>query len=250
MACALKTTKLSKRFGDLTVLNDVNLNIQAGTHHALIGPNGAGKTTLVNILSGLELASSGSVFLDGQDISHLSAHQRCRQGLARTFQINQPFPDMTVLEAVTMATYEHLGLGKNWWRPISAHPIAHEQATQLLETLQLLPQADTISKKLAYGQQRLVEIALALASKPHVLILDEPAAGLPAQEALQLFKCLANLPNAITILLIEHNMDLVFQFADQISVLVDGKLIVQGSSQDVANHPQAQQAYLGTLPHG
>lgn len=192
MACALKTTKLSKKFGNLTVLNDIDLNIQTGARHALIGPNGAGKTTLVNILSGLEVASSGSVFLDGQDISHLSAHQRCRRGLVRTFQINQLFPEMTVLEAVTMATCENLGLGNQWWRPVSAHPLAHEQAIQLLETLQLLPHAHTITKELAYGQQRLVEIALALASKPQVLLLDEPAAGLSAKDALMLFECLAH----------------------------------------------------------
>lgn len=249
MRYALQTARLSKQFGKLTVLDDIDLAIQAGAHHALIGPNGAGKTTLINILSGLEPASTGSVLLGGQDISRLSADQRCRKGLARTFQINQLFPEMTVLEAITMAVCEHLRLGSHWWQPVNSHPVAHEQAIQLLETWQLLPHAQSIIKELAYGQQRLLEIALALATKPKVLLLDEPAAGVSAQEAQQLFQCLASMPDAVTILLIEHDMDLVFQFANQITVLVDGKLIAQGSPSEISNNIQVQAAYLGALPH-
>lgn len=249
MAYALQTTKLSKQFGDLTILNSIDLAIKTGARHALIGPNGAGKTTLLNLLSGLEPASSGSVFLDDYDISQLPAHQRCRRGLVRTFQINQLFPEMTVLEAVMMAANESLGRGGHWWRAVDANPVAHEQAMHLLETLHLLPQAHTTTTKLAYGQQRLVEIALALATKPRVLLLDEPAAGVSAHEVRQLFECIARLPKALTILLIEHDMELVFQFADHVSVLAEGCIIAQGLPSEIANDPHVQNVYLGHLPH-
>jgi ABC-type branched-subunit amino acid transport system ATPase component len=245
MNYALQTRNLIKKFGGFVATNEVNLNVEAGARHALIGPNGAGKTTLINLLTGFLEPTSGQVILKGDDVTHLGQHQRVKRGLARTFQINRLFADLTVLESVIMAVNERLGLGARFWKPVGAYPDAIDEAVKLLEQLRLLDVAHAPTRSLAYGKQRLIEIALALAAKPQVLLLDEPAAGVPTSESRELFESIAALPREVTILLIEHDMDLVFRFADQISVLVNGALLTQGTPEAIANDPKVKEVYLG-----
>ena len=245
MNYALQTRHLVKKFGGFTATNDVSLNVEAGARHALIGPNGAGKTTLINLLTGFLEPTRGQVLLNGQDVTRLSQHQRVKRGVARTFQINRLFADLTVLESVLLAVNERLGLGARCWRPVGAHTEAVNEAVQLLDTLRLGDVAHEKTRNLAYGKQRLIEIALALAAKPQVLLLDEPAAGVPTSESRELFESIAALPREVTILLIEHDMDLVFRFADQISVLVSGAVLTQGTPEAIANDPQVKAVYLG-----
>jgi len=249
MNYALQTQKLVKKFGDFVVTNDVSLKVEAGARHALIGPNGAGKTTLINLLTGFLEPSSGSVLLQGQEVTNLAQHQRVKRGLARTFQINRLFSELTVLESVVLAVNERLGLSAKFWKPVGAHTQAIEEAAELLRTLKLLDVAHEQTRNLAYGRQRLIEIALALAAKPSVLLLDEPAAGVPTSESRELFESIAALPRDVTILLIEHDMDLVFRFADTISVLVSGALLTQGTPQEIANDPRVKEVYLGEAAH-
>ena len=249
MNYALQTQKLVKKFGGFVVTNDVSLKVEAGARHALIGPNGAGKTTLINLLTGFLEPSSGSVLLQGQEVTNLAQHQRVKRGLARTFQINRLFSELTVLESVVLAVNERLGLSAKFWKPVGAHTQAIEEAAELLRTLRLLDVAHEQTRNLAYGRQRLIEIALALAAKPSVLLLDEPAAGVPTSESRELFESIAALPRDVTILLIEHDMDLVFRFADTISVLVSGALLTQGTPEQIANDPKVKEVYLGEAAH-
>ena len=249
MTTVLQTSHLIKKFGGFVATNDVTLNVEAGARHALIGPNGAGKTTLINLLTGFLEPTSGSVTLLGQDVTTLAQHQRVKRGLARTFQINRLFSELTVLESVVLAVNERLGLSAKFWKPVGAHTQAVDEAAELLRTLNLLDVAHEQTRNLAYGKQRLIEIALALAAKPSVLLLDEPAAGVPTSESRALFESIAALPRDVTILLIEHDMDLVFRFADTISVVVSGALLTQGTPQQIANDPQVKEVYLGETAH-
>jgi len=249
MTYALQTKNLVKKFGGFIATNDVTLNVEAGARHALIGPNGAGKTTLINLLTGFLEPTSGSVTLQGKDVTTLAQHQRVKRGLARTFQINRLFSELTVLESVVLAVNERLGLSAKFWKPVGAHTQAVDEAAELLRTLKLLDVAHEQTRNLAYGKQRLIEIALALAAKPSVLLLDEPAAGVPTTESRELFESIAALPRDVTILLIEHDMDLVFRFADTISVLVSGALLTQGTPDQIANDPKVKEVYLGEAAH-
>jgi ABC-type branched-subunit amino acid transport system ATPase component len=249
MSFALQTQNLVKKFGGFVVTNNVSLNVEAGARHALIGPNGAGKTTLINLLTGFLEPTSGTVLLQGKTVTNLAQHQRVKRGLARTFQINRLFSELTVLESVVLAVNERLGLSAKFWKPVGAHTQAIEEAAELLRTLKLLDVAHEQTRNLAYGKQRLIEIALALAAKPSVLLLDEPAAGVPTSESRELFESIAALPRDVTILLIEHDMDLVFRFADTISVLVSGALLTQGTPQEIANNPKVKEVYLGEAAH-
>lgn len=250
MNYALQTHRLVKRFGGFVVTDDVSLNVAEGARHALIGPNGAGKTTLINLLTGFLVPTSGSVIVHGQDVTGVAQHGRVRQGLVRTFQINQLFPGMTVLESVAMAVCERRGLGARWWRPVGTFAEVADEAAELLSRLRLLDVAYEKIRSLAYGRQRLIEIALALAARPRVLLLDEPAAGVPAGESRELFETIAQLPRDVTILLIEHDMDLVFRFAECISVLVAGALLMDDVPQAVANDPRVKEVYLGEAACG
>ena len=250
MSFALQTKNLVKRFGGFVATNDVTLNIASGARHALIGPNGAGKTTLINLLTGFLEPSAGSVLLQGEDVTQLPQHLRVKRGLARTFQINRLFADMSVLESVTLATCEQLGLGARWWKPVGSHGEDIDAAAEVLQQLRLLDVAHQTTKNLAYGKQRLIEIALALAAKPSVLLLDEPAAGVPTSESRELFETIAQLPREVTILLIEHDMDLVFRFADRITVLVNGAIVTENTPQLIAQDPRVKEVYLGEALDG
>ena len=239
----LSTKNLNKKFGSLVVAQDIALELPPGVRYALIGPNGAGKTTLINLLTGMLRPDSGQIFLDGQEITGLQPHARVRHGLARTFQINTLFPRLTALESVTLAVLEREGSAHNWWRGLAAHRPAIAEAEAILASLGIPAQRLTL--ELAYGQQRLLEIALALATRPRVLLLDEPAAGVPKDESAQLFDAIAGLSGELTILFIEHDMNVVFRFASRIIVMVGGRILMQGTPDEVTADARVREVYLG-----
>ncbi|MDE2254442.1 MAG: ABC transporter ATP-binding protein [Betaproteobacteria bacterium] len=246
---ALETRDLVKRFGGFVATNKVSLRVAAGARHALIGPNGAGKTTLINLLTGFLTPSAGHVLLEGHEVTHLPQHQRVGRGLARTFQINRLFADLTVLQSVLLAVCQRRGIGARFWKPLAAHGEAVDEAAALLERLRLLDIAFEPTRTLAYGRQRLIEIALALAMQPRVLLLDEPAAGVPAGESRERFETHAQLPRQVTLVLIEHDMDLVFRFAERISVLVNGAVLTEDVPSAIAEDPRVREVYLGSAVH-
>ncbi|WP_257168514.1 ABC transporter ATP-binding protein [Bradyrhizobium sp. SRS-191] len=245
MTYALETRGLDKHFGGLHVTRDLSLQIRPGARHALIGPNGAGKTTVINQLTGVLEPSSGRILLEGQDITDLPVHKRVLRGLSRTFQINQLYPDLTPLETIGLAVSERLGGGGNWWRRMGTRDDINAEIAETLERFRLLDVMNDRTSTLPYGKQRLLEIAVAIAAKPRVLLLDEPAAGVPEGERKDILAAVAALPRDVTVLLIEHDMDLVFSFADRISVLVSGALLVEGAPDEVARDPQVKAVYLG-----
>ena len=245
MAPVLQTIDLQKRFGGIVATNDVSLSIEKGARHALIGPNGAGKTTVINLLTGVLRPTAGRILLEGRDITDLEAYKRVQLGIARTFQINQLFPDLTPLETIGLAVSERLGMGGQWWRLVGSKSDVLAQAVEVLDRFRLADVMHERTATLPYGKQRLVEIALAIACRPHVLLLDEPAAGVPEAERHDILAAVAALPKDVTVLLIEHDMDLVFSFADRISVLVNGELFVEGAPEDVARDPRVKAVYLG-----
>jgi len=249
MPVVLETDHLDKRFGGIVAANNVSLQVQKGARHALIGPNGAGKTTIINLLTGVLRPTAGKILLDGNDITGLSAHARVRLGVARTFQINQLFPDLSPLNTLGLAVSERLGSGHDWWRIVGSKPEVVDEVIALLEQFHLAEVMDERTATLPYGKQRLLENAVAIACKPRVLLLDEPAAGVPEDERHDILSTVAALPADVTVLLIEHDMDLVFSFADRISVLVNGALFVEGKPEDVARDPRVKAVYLGEEAH-
>jgi branched-chain amino acid transport system ATP-binding protein len=242
---ALSTHGLEKRFGSLVVASDINLTIPHGVRYALIGPNGAGKTTLINLITGMLRPDAGRIFLADADITRFEPDARVKQGLVRTFQINALFPHLSALEAVTLAVCERRGVTSRWWQPLSAYSEAVAEAYAILETLTLAADCYRLTRELAYGHQRLLEIALALATQPKVLLLDEPAAGVPREESAELFAAIAGLSKDITVLFIEHDMDLVFRFASRIIVMVGGRILVEGTPQEIAADARVREVYLG-----
>jgi branched-chain amino acid transport system ATP-binding protein len=249
MPPVLETKGLTKQFGGITAANDVTLSIEKGARHALIGPNGAGKTTIINLLTGVLRPTAGTIVLEGQDITNLEAHKRVQLGVARTFQINQLFADLTPLETIGLAVSERMELGRQWWRTVGSKGIVIEESVEILDRFHLADVMDERTINLPYGKQRLLEIALAIACRPRVLLLDEPAAGVPEAERRDILDAVAALPDDVTVLLIEHDMDIVFSFADRISVLVNGALFVEGPPEDVAADPRVKAVYLGEEAH-
>jgi ABC-type branched-subunit amino acid transport system ATPase component len=245
MAPVLETRGLTKRFGGILAANDVSLKVEKGARHALIGPNGAGKTTIINLLTGVLRPTTGRILLDGEDISRLEPHRRVALGMARTFQINQLFADLTPLETLGLAVSQRLGSAGDWWRLVGTKPGLNEEIVQLLERFRLADVMHERTGVLPYGRQRLLEIALAFACRPRVLLLDEPAAGVPETERHEILDTVAALPAEVTVLLIEHDMDLVFSFAERISVLVNGALFAEGPADEIANDPRVRAVYLG-----
>jgi branched-chain amino acid transport system ATP-binding protein len=242
---ALETQGLEKHFGGIAAVNGVSLVVQKGARHALIGPNGAGKTTVINLLTGVLTPSAGRILLEGEDITSLEVSKRVRRGIARTFQINQLFLDLTPIETIGLAISERMGSGTHWWRLVGTSPVVIEEIVDILERFHLTDVMYERTGNLPYGKQRLLEIALAIACRPRVLLLDEPAAGVPEAERHEILASVAALPADVTVLLIEHDMDLVFSFADRISVLVNGSLFVDGAPDDVARDPRVKAVYLG-----
>jgi len=241
----LKADGLVKRFGGITATDKVTLDLRQGARHALIGPNGAGKTTLINLLTGVIEPTEGRIVLDGEDITRLAPHQRVRRGMVRTFQINQLFDSLTPLETLAMVVSQQQGLGSKWWQPLGARRAITERCGQLLEQFHLTGVSRQTTRELAYGKRRLLEIAIALACEPRVLLLDEPVAGVPAGEREELLQTVAALPSDVSVLLIEHDMDLVFSFATRMTVLVNGAVLTEGDPQQIANDPQVKAVYLG-----
>ena len=250
MSAALRTQALSKSFGAFKANSDISLSFEAGARHALIGPNGAGKTTFINLLTGALAPTAGDVFLGEERVTDLSQHARVKRGMTRTFQINTLFPGLSVLESVVLAALEREGRGGVWWRRVSRESAAIDEAGQILARLRLDRDADTPTRALPYGKQRLLEIALALATRPRVLLLDEPAAGVPEDERRDILSALAALPSDVAILLIEHDMDLVFSFATRISVLLAGRLLTEGEPEAIAADERVRAVYLGEDAHG
>ena len=241
----LQTQGLVKRFGGITATDDVTLNIAQGARHALIGPNGAGKTTLINLMTGVLPPTEGRIVLEGQDITQLAPHARVRRGLVRTFQINQLFNSMTPLETLAMVVSQHRGLGRRWWQALGQDTAVVARCEELLAQFRLTDVMNQRTEHLAYGKRRLLEMAIALACEPRVLLLDEPVAGVPAGEREELLQTVSALPADVSVVLIEHDMDLVFEFADRITVLVNGAVLTEGTPQHIAQDPQVKAVYLG-----
>jgi branched-chain amino acid transport system ATP-binding protein len=249
MTAALETVGLSKSFGALIVANDINFRLEPGARHALIGPNGAGKTTFINLITGRLTPSSGRILLGGNDITSLSQADRVKRGLGRTFQINTLFKGLSVLENVCLAIGEREGTAGRMFRLIGAERPVIEEAYGLLERLRLADDALATVKELPYGKQRLVEIAIALGLNPKVLLLDEPAAGVPSAETSIILDIIEQLPADIGVLIIEHDMELVFRFARWITVLVQGGILVEGAPADIAQDARVREVYLGERHH-
>ena len=241
----LSTKNLNKSFGSLVVAQDIALELPHGKRYALIGPNGAGKTTLMNLITGMLRPDAGQIFLGGEEITPLRPDLRVKKGLARTFQINTLFPQLSALEAVTLAVLERDGHAHNWWRGLPRFGAEIEEAQGILNSLGLGEVSSRTTKELAYGRQRLLEIALALATRPKVLLLDEPAAGVPKDESAALFDAIDGLSRELTILFIEHDMDVVFRFASRIIVMVGGRILVEGPPDEIARDERVREVYLG-----
>jgi branched-chain amino acid transport system ATP-binding protein len=251
----LETRDLNKRFGGIAATQNVNLKIAAGARHALIGPNGAGKTTLINLMTGVLPATSGQVFLNGEDITDLPAHERARRGMVRTFQINQLFTGLTPAQTLLTVATEHAKhqlrrptLTKrlaHWFAPLGRDGAINEKVALILQQCKLNEVAHLKTEQLPYGKRRQLEIAIALACEPTVLLLDEPVAGVPPGERDELLQTLAALPADVSMVLIEHDMALVFEFAKRMTVLVNGAVLTEGTPQAIANDPQVKAVYLG-----
>jgi ABC-type branched-subunit amino acid transport system ATPase component len=246
----LETRRLCRNFGALAAARDINFRLEPGARHALIGPNGAGKTTFVNLLTGLLRPSDGEVLLKGRDITAVPQAQRVKLGIARTFQINQLFRGLSVLENVYIAVAERVGAGASMLQPAGRRADVVEEAMALLDSLRIADVAHHRLAELPYGGQRLVEIAVALGLRPEVLLLDEPAAGVPSAESHIILRAVDALPKQIGVLIIDHDMDLVFRFAQRITVLVRGAIFAEGTPKEIAGNADVRAVYLGQRPHG
>ncbi len=245
MNSGLKVKNLQKHFGGIVVANDICLDLKPGDRKALIGPNGAGKTTFANLLTGTLTPESGSIRLNGADIMHLKESKRVRAGVAKTFQITTLFKAMSVRENIRLPILEREGKSRNWLVSSASFPEVEDEITQLLAQFNLEPFADVRVQDLAYGQQRLVEMALTLALKPGILILDEPSAGVPTSDAHIIIDAIERLPEELAVLIIEHDMKLVFRVAKRIVVLVNGAVLLEGSPEEIAGNQQVRDLYLG-----
>lgn len=249
MSTTLRTEKITKEWGAFRANSEISLQFEPGSRHAIIGPNGAGKTTLINLLTGALQPTSGKVFYGDQDITARSQHERVKLGMTRTFQINTLFLGLTVLESVVLVISEREGLHRNWFRTVEQQTGAIQEAIELLTMLRLDQDINTVTRNLPYGKQRLVEIALALATKPKVLLLDEPAAGIPSTDSAELFEVISQLPRDVTVVFIEHDMGLVFRFAERITVLVGGAVLTEGTPAEIAADVRVKKVYLGEAAH-
>ena len=241
----LAAESLRKAFGALVATDGVSLEVFEGETHAIIGPNGAGKTTLISQLAGNLRPDEGRIRFAGEDITPLSAPQRAHKGFARSFQITSIYRDFTALDNVALAVQAHAGHSFRFWKPARAEPTLRDPARAVLEEVGLAARADVLAANLAHGEQRQLEVAMALATKPRLLLLDEPVAGMGLEESQRMVQFLAGLKGRRTLILVEHDMDAVFTLADRISVLVYGRIIASGPPADVRANPEVRRAYLG-----
>jgi branched-chain amino acid transport system ATP-binding protein len=242
---ALRASGICHVFGAFKANDGIDLVLPRGARHALIGPNGAGKTTFVNLLTGRLRPSAGDVFLEGQRVTRLPEYRRVQRGLSRTFQLNALFSSLSVFESMLLAVCQSRGRGGLWLRRLSALHEEHAEVWQLLEQLRLTRDAAVTTRQLPYGKRRLLEVGLALATRPRILLLDEPASGIPAAESREMFEVIAALPKDVTLLFIEHDMGLVFRFAERISVLVAGRVLCEGTPRQIAEDARVREVYLG-----
>jgi branched-chain amino acid transport system ATP-binding protein len=241
----LKIDGLEKRFGGLHVTHDISFSMDAGDRLALIGPNGAGKTTLVNLISGVLIPDAGSISIVGEKVTHQRQEYRVKNGLVRTFQITTLAQHLPVQRQIELALFEREGLTANPWRSIDAYPALTREALSILDTLGLIAFAGIPTERLAYGDQRLIEIGLALSLRPKILLLDEPMAGVPQAQGAKVLDALKNLSDSLAVMIIEHDMNLVFNFAKKIIVLADGKILVSGTPDEIRKNALVKAAYLG-----
>ena len=245
----LELRNVSKRFGGVVATDDVTLEVARGEVHALIGPNGAGKTTLIAQISGQLAADSGRIVFDGEDITALKAHARVRAGLARSYQVTSLFRRFTVLENLSLAVQARRGSSFSFWRPLAAETALDDEARTIAGEVGLSEKIHSIASNLAHGDQRALEVGLALATRPRLLLLDEPMAGMGPQESARMIALIEQMREGtgerLTVLLVEHDMDAVFRLADRISVMVDGRLIATGAPTEIRNNPEVKKAYLG-----
>jgi len=244
----LEVRAVSKHFGGVTALNGASLSVATGEVHALIGPNGAGKTTLIHVLSGALAADHGQVSFAGEDLARRSMHQRVARGLARSYQITSVFPRLTVLDNVTIAVQARVrdwGTSFRFWKPFSVDAAIIAEAHGLLAQVGLPGRAGRLASQLSHGEQRCLEVALALATKPKLLLLDEPMAGMGADESARMVELIEQLAHRVTLLLVEHDMAAVFRLADRVSVLVGGRIIASGEPEAIRADAEVRRAYLG-----
>jgi branched-chain amino acid transport system ATP-binding protein len=246
----LETRNLSRNFGALAAARDINFRPEAGARHALIGPNGAGKTTFINLLTGVLSPSDGQVLLKGRNVTAVAQADRVKLGIARTFQINRLFRGLSVLENVYIAVAERVGAAPSMLRPAGKRKDVIEEAMHLLDMLELTDVASNRISELPYGRQRLVEMAITFGLKPEVLLLDEPAAGVPSAETHIILDAIERLPRDIGVLVIDHDMELVFRVAKRITVLVGGAVFAEGTPEDIGANPDVRAVYLGQSRHG
>jgi ABC-type branched-subunit amino acid transport system ATPase component len=248
--CLLETRMLSRNFGGLTAVQEISFQLEAGARHALIGPNGAGKTTFINLLTGVLRPTNGEVLLKGRDITAVAQADRVKLGIARTFQINRLFRGLSVLENVCIAVAERVGAAPSMFSPAGRRSDVIDEAMQLVEMLKLQDDASHRIYELPYGRQRLVELAIALGLRPEVLLLDEPAAGVPSAESHIILDAIDRLPKNIGVLIIEHDMDVVFRFAERITVLVGGAVFAEGTPKEIGANADVRAVYLGRASRG
>jgi branched-chain amino acid transport system ATP-binding protein len=241
----VKVERLHKDYGGLTALMDVTLEVQSGERRAIIGPNGAGKTTLFKLIAGELAPTSGRVYFDGRDVTGLPVHARTRLGLSYTFQRNNLFLNLSVFENVRLAAQRQRGIAAQWFKPASSFRVVNDETEAILAQVGLAAQRDKPVRTLAYGQQRALEVALALATQPRALLLDEPTAGMSPAETADMVKFIEALPRSLTMLIVEHDMDVVFTLADRLTVLHYGEVIAEGTPAEVRANPLVQEIYLG-----
>lgn len=246
MSVVLETRQMHMAFGGLVIFEGIDFSLRRGERHAIIGPNGAGKTTFINLVTGLLRPLAGQIWLDGRDITHASPQERVKAGLVRTFQINSLFKALNPLESVMLALLERDGRSRPSLRAVAKEKGLIDEAMALLERFGLAGDAFTLTDSMAYGKQRLLEVVLAVALRPKVLLLDEPAAGLSTQQGHEVFSKLADLPGDTAILFIEHDMNLVFQYADIVSVFAAGSMVLQDTPENVRKSPRVREVYLGS----
>jgi branched-chain amino acid transport system ATP-binding protein len=241
----LRLEGVSKRFGGVVATDRVSLEVAAGEVHALIGPNGAGKTTLVGLISGGLAADAGEILFEEKNITGMKQHDRVRSGLARSYQITSIFRKLSVLDNLALAVQARSGSSFSFWRPLEKETRLFDEARSLLEEINLQSKATAVAGTLSHGEQRALEVGLALATQPKLVLLDEPMAGMGPEESRRVIELIERIRAGVTVLLVEHDMDAVFRLADRISVMVDGRVIATDAPEKIRTNPEVRRAYLG-----